>query len=117
MSKPFAHERRKATDHTAGDRVTKQLIICTVCLIAVLVTITMCYLAIQAVGIPDQIDRLATLLVGALVGSLVKTGVDRVMGGEGEPAIKTEITNTAANPAITEDVNATEESEVKNNAL
>ena len=94
-------ERRSEVDHATADRFTKRVIIWTVCIIAIMLSSTMCYLAVLAAGIPDQVDRLATLLIGALVGSLVKTGVDAVLpsdtprGTTADP-MKTEVVNKPA---------------------
>jgi len=96
-------ERRKPSQdnaNTAGDRTTKQLIILTICLIAATVVYTICKLSLRETPIPDQLDRLATLLVGGLLGSLVKTGVDSLKPSEpmeikapdGEPLETTDVT-------------------------
>lgn len=70
-------ERRQQT-HEQGDRRTKQMIVLTVCACGIVLVSTMCYLGVRGIGVPDPIDRLATLIVGGLLGWLGKTAADAI---------------------------------------
>ena len=78
-------KRNHENTATRGDRISKQMIIGTLCFVVVMVTATMCGLAICKSAIPEPINTLATLIAGGLMGMLAKTGVDSMTAKSSEP--------------------------------
>lgn len=72
-------DRRAPTDENAGDRLTKQLVVGTLCFCAIAITGTLCWMGVNKLDIPDPLDRLITFIVGNLSGMLAKTGVDKLL--------------------------------------
>jgi uncharacterized membrane protein (DUF441 family) len=62
----------------ASDRVTKQMIVFAVCGIAVMFAVTECLQAVYGGHVAPEINQMSTLVIGALIGWLGKTGVDYV---------------------------------------
>lgn len=52
------------------DRWLTKVIATTVCLLALAVTVTACVMFLNQMAVPDPLDRLATLLLGGLLGRL-----------------------------------------------
>ena len=65
-------------NHTRVDQFTKQMVVGTLCMIAIVFTSTVAMLALRGVVIPDSVDRNTVGIIGILGGMLIKTGVDRV---------------------------------------
>jgi hypothetical protein len=80
----------------SNDTIITRLIGFTLCGLAVLVTMTACWLFLQEVAVPDPLDRLVTFLLGALVGRLTNKTND-------EPVL-TEVTNTGTDPVPVQDL-------------
>lgn len=55
------------------------IIATTIAINVILGVMAMGYMAIMAIAIPDQFDRIITLMVGALIGFLTKAGVSHVV--------------------------------------
>jgi hypothetical protein len=93
-----------------SDRVTKQIIISTLCLMAGGLVATVCSLALHQLQIPVEVKDLTTYIVGVLSGMLIKTGVDSVTGqiespspdgaAVAEPATE-QVTTPVAKPVAT----------------
>lgn len=81
--------RRKDVDHISGDRLTKQLIVWTVCATSLILVMTMCRMSMSGAGVPDPIDRLATLVIGAMIGWIGKTSVDKAIGSDEPVQVQT----------------------------
>lgn len=71
----------------------------TVCVLAILATMTACYLFLRQMPVPDPLDRFLTFLVGALVGRI--TGARTAEAGDSP--MPTTIQNTSADPVPTTD--------------
>lgn len=63
-----------------SDRLTKQIVICTLCIMAGALVATVCALALHQLQIPVEVKDLTTYIVGVLSGMLIKTGVDSLTG-------------------------------------
>lgn len=74
-----------ALDQQQGDRRTRQAIIYSLCGIAWVFCMTICFLALKQLPIPDPLDRLATFVVGNISGMLIKTAADKALGTEATP--------------------------------
>lgn len=59
-----------------ADRKTKRWIVGTICGIAVMLSLTVCWVCLRGMNVPDALDRVLTFLLGNIVGMLTKTGVD-----------------------------------------
>lgn len=55
------------------DKWLSRLFGITVCALAVMVTMTACWLFLQHTAVPDPLDRLVTFLLGALVGRITSS--------------------------------------------
>lgn len=86
------------------DRFIVRAVTLTICLNTSLGVALVGYLASTGTVIPDQLDRLTTLFAGALIGFLVKTGVDRLASDPPPPSTPVHIVNTPTDPVPTEDV-------------
>lgn len=60
------------------DKFVVRAVTITICFNVTLGVALVGYLASTGTTIPDQLDRLTTLFAGALIGFLVKTGVDHL---------------------------------------
>lgn len=72
-------ERRKPTpeaESAHADRLQKRAIIFTLCGIACLMALTVCYQSVNGVPVSESVDRLMNYVLGVLSGALIKTGVD-----------------------------------------
>lgn len=102
-------ERRAGNDHVLGDRITKQIIVYTVCGIAVMVTLCVCRMAMRQIPIPDQLDRIVTLVVGGVLGWLGKTGVDAAFPASGVPV---KVNNAPNDPVPTTETKTATDNDV-----
>ncbi|BCM88743.1 hypothetical protein IAD21_00585 [Abditibacteriota bacterium] len=69
-----------------SDRLTKQIVIATLCAMAGGLVATVCSLALRQLPIPVEVKDLATYIIGVLSGMLIKTGIDHTLG-EGDAPI------------------------------
>lgn len=74
------------TDHFIVRSVTLTICLCTVAVVGFI-----CYMSATSTTIPDQLDRLASLFAGAIIGYLVKTSV----AGDAQPV---EVVNADDDP-------------------
>lgn len=78
------------TDHFIVRSVTLTICLCTVAVVGFI-----CYMSATSTTIPDQLDRLASLFAGAIIGYLVKTSV----AGDAQ---QVEVVNAADDPVPVE---------------
>lgn len=68
----------------------------TICVCTATIVGFVCFLAVTSTAVPDQLDRLASLFAGAIIGFLVKTSVG---GDEPTPVV---VQNETDNPVPVE---------------
>lgn len=91
--------RRRADSRTANhDADVKRIVVSAVVVGAMGSLVNMCALAAIGAPVPDQIDRLTTLLYGALIGFIGKAVLEMLSGGP------MPVTTPPGEPLQTEDV-------------
>lgn len=76
------------------DKWLSRLFGVTVCLLAVMASMTFCALVLREIAVPDPLDRFLTFLVGALVGRITGSRTAEV-GDAPQPVT---INNTSSDP-------------------
>ena len=79
------------------DKWLSRLFGVTICFLAVMTTVTLCWLVLRQLPIPDPLDRFLTFLVGALVGRLTGSKSPE----QGDSPIPTTVENKVWNPVPT----------------
>lgn len=82
------------TCHLRGDQLTKQIVVGTLCGIAIAFAATVCFLALRELTIPDALDRLLNLVLGGVGALLAKTSVERAIAS-GRPGGPVSVAQTA----------------------
>lgn len=95
---------RRSTDcRTAShDADVKRIVVSAVVVAGMGLVLNMCAMAAAGMPVPDPIDRLANILIGALIGLIGKAGLDKLMEG----AIP--VINPPGEPLKTEEVKSDE---------